>query len=51
MLERLQTLISKERGGNLTSSERSELDEYERIEHLMIMLKKGNFRYLNSTHE
>jgi hypothetical protein len=51
MVERLQTLVSKERSGNITSIERSELDEYERIEHLIIMLKKGNLRYLNSTHE
>jgi hypothetical protein len=51
IVERLQTLVSKEHSGNISLIERSELDEYERIEHLTIMLKKGNLRYLNSTHE
>lgn len=51
IVERLQTLVSKEHSGNISPIERSELDEYERIEHLIIMLKKGNLRYLNSTHE
>ncbi len=51
MVERLQTLVSKEHSGNITPIERSELNEYERIEHLMILLKQGNLRYLNSTHE
>jgi hypothetical protein len=51
IVERLQILVSKEHSGNITSIERSELDEYERMEHLIIMLKKGNLQYLNSTHE
>ena len=44
MVERLQNLLSKHKSGNLTHSERSELDEYERIEHLIIMLKSGNIK-------
>jgi hypothetical protein len=51
MVERLQNLLSKNKSGNLTKSEQSELDEYERIEHLIIMLKSGNLRYLNPSHE
>jgi len=41
MVERLQDLLLKHKSGNLTHSEQSELDEYERIEHLIIMLKSG----------
>ncbi|MBD2186048.1 hypothetical protein H6S82_06815 [Planktothrix sp. FACHB-1355] len=42
MQERLRTLLARERAGELTAAERLELDEYERIEHLVIMLKAGN---------
>jgi hypothetical protein len=44
MQERLRTLLN--RSGNLTPSEQAELDEYERIEHLVIMLKAGNLKNL-----
>jgi hypothetical protein len=47
MLERLRILISKSRTGDLTTHELGELDEYERIEHLIVMLKSGNLRFLN----
>jgi hypothetical protein len=47
MLERLSALINKSKTGNLTTNELGELDEYERIEHLIIMLKSGNLRFLN----
>lgn len=46
MTERLQTLITRSQAGILTPSEQRELDEYERIEHLMIMLKAGSLSYL-----
>ena len=44
MQERLRTLLN--RSENLTSLEQAELDEYERIEHLVIMLKAGNLKNL-----
>ena len=46
MQERLNTLLTRSKTGELTSTEKQELDEYERIEHLMIMLKAGSFPYL-----
>lgn len=42
MQERLRTLIAREKTQGLTSAERSELEEYERIEHLMVLLKANN---------
>ena len=46
MQDRLRSLLSRNKSGDLTPGEEAELDEYERIEHIMIMLKAGNFRYL-----
>jgi hypothetical protein len=48
MIERLKTLLSSSQAGSITPIEQTELDEYERIEHLIIMLKSGNLRYLNN---
>ena len=48
MQERLQFLLDREHIGNLTPSEQAELDEYERIEHIIIMLKTGNLKNLVS---
>src|SRR5215212_918083 len=42
MTERLRTLRDRESAGNITVAERAELDEYGRLEHLMIMIKSGN---------
>ena len=42
MQERLQTLLRRSQAGELSPTEHRELDEYERIEHLMIMLKAGS---------
>jgi hypothetical protein len=39
MSERLKTLLERSKAGKLTHYEQRELDEYERIEHLMILLK------------
>lgn len=39
--ERLHVLLDRERAGTLAASERAELEELERIEHLMILLKSG----------
>ncbi|MGI0489655.1 hypothetical protein ACN4EK_29915 [Pantanalinema rosaneae CENA516] len=49
MQERLRTLLNRSKTGDLTSAEAQELDEYERIEHLVIMLKSGNLPYLVQT--
>ncbi len=42
MQSRLQTLLERGNSVELTALEQQELDEYERIEHLIIMLKAGN---------
>jgi hypothetical protein len=39
MHQRLQLLLGRERTSALTPAERAELDEFERIEHLMVMIK------------
>lgn len=49
MTERLQTLLARQTAGDITPAEMAELDEYERIEHLMIMLKAGALPSLTST--
>jgi len=46
MQERLQSLLAKSKTSELTLAEQRELDEYERIEHLVIMLKLGNLSSL-----
>jgi hypothetical protein len=42
MQTRLKDLLSKSDSGKLNSIDRQELDEYERIEHLIVMLKAGS---------
>ena len=49
MTERLQTLLARQAAGDITPAEMAELDEYERIEHVMIMLKAGALPSLTST--
>lgn len=39
--ERLLALLDRERNDSLTVAERAELDELERIEHLVVMIKAG----------
>lgn len=46
MQERLRTLLLREDAGELTNAERIELDEYERIEHIVIMIKAGSLPFL-----
>ncbi len=48
MQERLKTLLTRSKTGELTPKEQQELDEYERIEHLIMMLKAGSFPYLEN---
>lgn len=46
MAGRLRTLLAREGKGEITAAEKAELDEYERLEHLMVMIKSGNLRHL-----
>jgi len=46
MAERLRTLLGREAAGDISAAEKAELDEYERLEHLMILIKSGNLHYL-----
>jgi hypothetical protein len=48
MQDRLSTLLTRSKVGTLTATESKELDEYERIEHLIVMIKAGNFSYLSN---
>ena len=48
MEERLRMLLERSKGGKITAAESKELDEYERIQHLMIMLKAEVFSQLAS---
>jgi hypothetical protein len=48
MQDRLSTLVTRSKAGELTPIELKELDEYERIEHLMVMIKAGNLAYLGA---
>lgn len=47
MQNRLRTLLDRSASNQLTPLEQRELDEFEQIEHLIIMLKAGNLRYLS----
>jgi hypothetical protein len=49
MQERLRTLVERSKAGELTEQERVELDEYEKIEYLVMMLKVGNLLYFKTT--
>lgn len=49
MQARLRTLLERSKAGELTTQERLELDEYEQIEHLVIMLKAGSLKYLKNS--
>jgi hypothetical protein len=39
-------LLELNQSGQLTPSQQAELDEYQRIEHIVIMLKAGNLKNL-----
>jgi hypothetical protein len=49
MANRLRTLLGRESEGEITSAEKAELDEYERLEHLMVLIKSGNLEHLMGT--
>jgi len=42
IIERLKTLLARETAGEITQTEKEELEEFEQIEHLMVMIKAGN---------
>lgn len=46
MCDRLSDLLARNQAGTLTPTEVAELNEYERIEHLIVMLKIGNLPHL-----
>ena len=48
MQDRLRTLLARNKAGDINPRELKELDEYERIEHLIVMIKAGNLSYLSS---
>jgi hypothetical protein len=48
MVDRLKTLLTHNQVATLTDAEARELDEFERIEHLIVMLKSSNLSYLQS---
>lgn len=48
MTNRLKELLAKDESDTLTDLETQELDEYERIEHLIVMLKGRALPYLLS---
>ena len=45
MQDRLRTLLIQSKADKLTPRELQELNEYERIEHLIVMIKAGNLSY------
>jgi len=49
MQTRLQTLLVRSKAGELTPLKQREIDEYERIEHLIVMLKAGSLPHVNPT--
>lgn len=46
MTERLRSLLGRESSGEITAAEKAELNEYEKLEHLMVMIKSGNLQHL-----
>lgn len=46
MTDSLRALREWESKGEITPAEKTELDEYERLEHLMVMSKSGNLGHL-----
>lgn len=44
--DRLRVLLERESEGEITLAEKAELDEYEKLEHLIVMIKAGNLQHL-----
>ncbi|MBC8123845.1 MAG: hypothetical protein H7Y22_18660 [Gemmatimonadaceae bacterium] len=47
MQQRLGTLLARSKAGELTPAEARELDDYEHIEHLIVLLKAGALRFFD----
>lgn len=48
MVDRLRTLLGREAGGEIMLAEKTEFDEYESLEHLMVMIKFGSLHHLTA---
>jgi hypothetical protein len=48
MQERLRLLVGRAHDGSLTAAEAAELGEFERVEHLVVMIKSANLPALTS---
>ena len=48
MVARWQALIARSKQGTLTAQEQAEIEAYERIEHLVVMMKAGTLPYLSN---
>ena len=48
MVARWQELIERSKHGALTAQEQAEIEAYERIEHLVVMMKAGVLPYLSN---
>ena len=48
MADRVRALLAKERINEITPAEQAELNDYEHIEHLVVMAKAGALPYLNN---
>ena len=48
MQQRLATLLTRSQAGQLLPAEQAELDEFERIEHVLVLLKAGSLPHLTS---
>lgn len=46
MTDRLRVLLERESRGEIAPAEKAELDEYEKLEHLMVMIKSGTLQHL-----
>ncbi|MGH9754032.1 MAG: hypothetical protein ACREA2_14745 [Blastocatellia bacterium] len=46
MIERRVALVEREKRGEITRAEKMELDEYDRTEHLMVMIKTDSLPFL-----
>jgi hypothetical protein len=51
MRQRVRRLLTLERTNELSPLEKAELDEYERIEHIIVMVKTSNLRFLRAGNE
>ncbi len=51
MQNRLKYLLNRNSEGKITPAELQELNEYEQIEHLIVLLKAGNLNYFRAENQ